>query len=70
MIDVELLGAELAPEGPALAEVRSLCAAAAQSMEVVEGHLAVEYVGEARTAAFVASLPRPAESQVEPCSPK
>jgi probable rRNA maturation factor len=50
MIDVELLGEELAPGGPALAEVRSLCAAAAHSMNVLQGHLAVEYVDEARIA--------------------
>jgi|ERR1035437_1315545 probable rRNA maturation factor len=50
MIDVELLGAELAPAGPALAEVRSLCAAAAQSRGVGEGHVAIEYVEAGRIA--------------------
>jgi probable rRNA maturation factor len=50
MIEVELLGAERAPTGPALAEVRSLCAAAAESRGVREGHVAIEYVGAGRIA--------------------
>jgi probable rRNA maturation factor len=50
MIEVELFGAELAPAGPSAAEVRSLCAAAAQSRGVGDGHVAIEYVGTERIA--------------------
>jgi probable rRNA maturation factor len=50
MIEVELFGAELARAGPTLAEVRSLCAAAAESRGAGEGHVAIEYVEAGRIA--------------------
>jgi probable rRNA maturation factor len=50
MIDVELFGAELAPSGPGPQEVLSLCAAAARSRGVGDGHVAIAYVGAERIA--------------------
>jgi probable rRNA maturation factor len=48
MIDVELFGEALAPDAPALEEVRGLCELAAESRGVSDGHVAVEYVSAAR----------------------
>jgi probable rRNA maturation factor len=50
MIEVELLGAGLAPAGPGEEEVRALCELAARSFGIQHGHVAVEYVGAARIA--------------------
>jgi probable rRNA maturation factor len=50
MIEVELFGESLAPDSPALEEVSELCALAAHSRGVDEGHVAVEYVSSARIA--------------------
>src|SRR5450631_4045083 len=48
MLDVEVLGTGLAPDGPPVEAVRRLCDLAAASVGVSEGHLAVEYVDAAR----------------------
>jgi probable rRNA maturation factor len=48
MLDVEVFGAELAPGMPSLAEVRRLCALAIAAVGLEDGHLAIEYVEEAR----------------------
>jgi probable rRNA maturation factor len=51
MLDVEVLGVDLAPpDGPSRATVRNLCALAAASAGVQEGHLAIEYVDRERIA--------------------
>jgi probable rRNA maturation factor len=50
MLDVEVLGAHLAPDGPSQATVQNLCALAAASAGVDDGHLAIEYVNEERIA--------------------
>ncbi len=50
MLDVEVLGLELAPNGPGAGELRDLCATAAASRGVREGHVAVEYVTAERIA--------------------
>jgi probable rRNA maturation factor len=50
MLDVEVLGARLAPDAPPLSTVQSLCALAAASAGVQDGHLAIEYVEEQRIA--------------------
>jgi probable rRNA maturation factor len=50
MIEVEVFGAGLARELPALAEVRRLCVSAAASAGVLDGHLAVEFVDSERIA--------------------
>jgi probable rRNA maturation factor len=50
MIEVELLGASLAPGGPDASEVRTLCELAARSRGVERTHVAVEYVAAARIA--------------------
>jgi probable rRNA maturation factor len=52
MLEVEVLGSALAPAGPAPAEVRSLCVAAAARRGVHDGHVAVEFVDAARIAAL------------------
>ena len=48
MIEVEVFGAELARDAPPLAEVRRLCALAAASAGVRDGHVAIEFVGSER----------------------
>jgi probable rRNA maturation factor len=48
MLEVEVLGVELAPGAPPLAEVRRLCVAAAASAGVSDGHVAVEFVDAER----------------------
>jgi probable rRNA maturation factor len=50
VIEVEVLGASLAPDGPSLSEIIRLCALATSSRGVEEGHLAIEYVDAARIA--------------------
>jgi probable rRNA maturation factor len=50
MLEVEVFGAQLAPDGPSQATVQSLCVLAAASAGVCEGHLAIEYVDEQRIA--------------------
>jgi len=50
MIDVELLGLAGLRDAPPAGELRSLCAAAAVSRGVDEGHVAVEFVDAARIA--------------------
>ncbi len=48
MIEVEVFGADLVRELPALAEVRHLCVSAAASAGVRDGHLAIEFVDSER----------------------
>ena len=48
MLDVELLGAALAPEAPPPQEIRRLCALAAGAAGVGEGHVAIEFVDAKR----------------------
>jgi probable rRNA maturation factor len=50
MLEVEVFGTRLAPDGPSQATVQSLCILAAASAGVREGHLAIEYVDEQRIA--------------------
>jgi probable rRNA maturation factor len=50
VIEVEVLGASLAPDAPSLSEVTHLCVLAASSRGVEDGHLAIEYVDAARIA--------------------
>jgi probable rRNA maturation factor len=52
MLEVEVFGAELAPEAPVQADVEELCELAAESHGVSDGHVAVEYVGAERIAAL------------------
>jgi probable rRNA maturation factor len=52
MIEVEVLGTELAPGAPSLAEVHSLCSRAAFAAGVADGHVAVEFVDAGRIAAL------------------
>ena len=44
MLEVEVIGAELAPEGLQVGDVEQLCGLALASAGVEEGHLAVEFV--------------------------
>jgi probable rRNA maturation factor len=48
MIEVEILGARLIPDGLRLAEVRRLCVLATAAVGVEDGHLAIELVGVER----------------------
>jgi probable rRNA maturation factor len=50
MLEVEVFGAEKAPEAPSPATVRRLCALAAAAAGVKDGHLAIEYVDDRRIA--------------------
>ena len=50
MLEVEVFGAQLAPDGPPQGTVRNLCVLAAASAGVEDGHLAIEYVSEQRIA--------------------
>ena len=50
MLEVEILGGELVPEGPPAEEVRRLCGLAAGSAGIANGHLAIEYVDARRIA--------------------
>ena len=55
VIEVELFGTELAPRGPAPAEVRRLCVLATQAVGIDHGHVAIEYVDADRIAALNAA---------------
>src|ERR1700694_2917004 len=48
MLEVEVFGAELATAPPAPAEIRRLCAEAAASAGIEDGHIAIEFVDEER----------------------
>jgi len=50
VIDVEVLGAGLAPGAPGRGEIERLCERAAASRGVSAGHVAIEFVDEARIA--------------------
>jgi probable rRNA maturation factor len=50
VIDVELFGAERARDAPPFAEIRRLCALAASSAGLKDGHVAIEFVGAERIA--------------------
>jgi probable rRNA maturation factor len=50
MLEVEVFGADLAPNAPPPTQVRRLCALAAAAVGVQDGHLAIEYVDERRIA--------------------
>jgi probable rRNA maturation factor len=50
MIEVEVLGAGLAPETPTFEEVRRLCTATAARMGIEQAHVAVEFVDARRIA--------------------
>jgi probable rRNA maturation factor len=50
MLDVEVFGAALAPEGPSEQEIHSLCALAAARMGIEHAHVAVEFVDAGRIA--------------------
>jgi probable rRNA maturation factor len=50
MLDVEVFGAQLAPDAPSDATVKNLCVLAAASAGVEDGHLAIEYVDAERIA--------------------
>jgi len=50
MIDVEVLGASLAPDAPSRQEIERLCQRAAASRGVRAGHVAIEFVDAARIA--------------------
>jgi probable rRNA maturation factor len=50
MLEVEVFGTRLAPEAPDPEEVRRLCASAAGSVGVTDGHLAIEFVDSRRIA--------------------
>jgi probable rRNA maturation factor len=50
MIEVDVLGASLAPNAPSPSEVTRLCARATASAGVKDGHLAIEYVDSRRIA--------------------
>jgi len=52
MIEVEVLGGALAPGAPSQAEIELLCAAAAASTGIEDGHVAIEFVAEQRIAAL------------------
>ena len=48
MLEVEVFGAALATAPPQLAEIRRLCAEAAASAGIHDGHVAIEFVDEER----------------------
>jgi probable rRNA maturation factor len=50
MLEVELVGATLAPDAPPLAQVERLCLLASASAGVQDGHLAIEFVDSGRIA--------------------
>ena len=52
MIEVDVLGASLAPDAPAPSEVTRLCARATAAVGIENGHLAIEYVDSHRIAAL------------------
>jgi probable rRNA maturation factor len=64
MLEVEVVGLALASGAPSLDEVRRLCTHAAVSAGVREGHVAIEFVEEARIAELNAAhrgLARPTD---------
>jgi probable rRNA maturation factor len=64
MIEVEVFGAALASRAPSPAEVRRLCAEAAASAGVRDGHVAIEFVDTGRIAQLNAEhrgRPRPTD---------
>src|SRR5271154_1748223 len=50
MIEVEVLGAGLAPQAPTAGEIRRLCTIAAARMGIEQAHVAVEFVDAERIA--------------------
>jgi probable rRNA maturation factor len=48
MLDVDVLGAALAPDAPPRAEIRRLCVAAASCAGIATGHVAIEFADEQR----------------------
>jgi probable rRNA maturation factor len=50
VIEVDLLGADLAPDAPAPEEVMRLCVLATAAAGIKDGHLAIEYVDSGRIA--------------------
>src|SRR5665213_2015087 len=50
MLEVEVVGAQLAPDAPPRVTVQNLCVLAAASAGVEDGHLAIEYVDGERIA--------------------
>jgi probable rRNA maturation factor len=50
VIEVDVLGASLAPDAPPPSEVRRLCLLATAAAGVEDGHLAIEYVDATRIA--------------------
>ena len=50
MIEVEVFGAALAPDVPTQAETERLCALAAESLGIRDGHVAIEFVDAERIA--------------------
>jgi probable rRNA maturation factor len=52
VIEVDVLGASLAPDAPPSSEVTRLCARATAAAGIEDGHLAIEYVDSRRIAAL------------------
>jgi probable rRNA maturation factor len=52
VIEVDVLGASLAPDAPLPSEVTRLCARATAAAGIEDGHLAIEYVDSRRIAAL------------------
>lgn len=50
MIEVDVLGASLAPDAPSASEVTRLCVLATAAAGIADGHLAIEYVDSGRIA--------------------
>lgn len=50
MIEVEVLGANLAPDAPPPSEVERLCSLAGAARGIEDGHVAIEYVDATRIA--------------------
>jgi probable rRNA maturation factor len=50
MLEVEVFGADLAPDCPPAPEVQRICEATAARLDVADGHLAIEFVDRARIA--------------------
>jgi hypothetical protein len=48
MLEVEVSGLSLAPQAPTTAEIGRLCVQAAARLGVKDGHVAIEFVEEAR----------------------
>jgi probable rRNA maturation factor len=52
VIEVDVLGASLAPDAPLPSEVTRLCARTTAAVGIEDGHLAIEYVDSRRIAAL------------------